>query len=103
MASPPEIVAATAGKLGASLPQCRNLTDAGQAAGRAGSIAARRAWATRSAEVIGRLVTEWRQAEPGLTLQAIADRLNEKRGRTPRGKSWTPTQVKRVLDRIRPA
>jgi DNA invertase Pin-like site-specific DNA recombinase len=100
---PPEVVEATAGKLGAALPQCRNLTDAGRAAGRANSIAARRARSRRSAEVIGRLVTEWRQAEPDLTLQAIADRLNEKRRRTPRGKPWTPTQVKRVLDRIRPA
>jgi DNA invertase Pin-like site-specific DNA recombinase len=100
---PPEVVAATAGKLGASLPQCRNLTAEARAAGWTHSIAARRARALRSAEVIGRLVTAWRQAEPGLTLQAIADRLNEKRRKTPRGKSWTPTQVKRVLDRIRPA
>ena len=30
---PPEIVAATAGKLGAALPQCRNLTDEARAAG----------------------------------------------------------------------
>ena len=56
-----------------------------------------------SAEVIGRLVTDWRQAEPDLTLQAIADRLNARRRKTPRGKSWTPTQVRRVLNRIRPA
>src|SRR5262249_11151637 len=38
---PPEVIEATAGKLGAELPQCRNLTDEGRAAGRARSIAAR--------------------------------------------------------------
>jgi DNA invertase Pin-like site-specific DNA recombinase len=100
---PPEVVAATAGKLGAHLPQCRNLTDEGRATGRARSIASRQAKAQKSAEAIGRLVTGWRELEPNLSLRAIADRLNEKRRRTPRGKAWTPTQVKRVLDRIRPA
>jgi hypothetical protein len=42
-----------------------------------------------------------RQAEPGLSLRALADRLNEKRLRTPLGKARTAAQVERVLDRIR--
>ena len=100
---PPEVVEATAGKLGAELPQCRNLTAEGRATGHARSIASRKARAQKSAEAIGRLVIAWRQAEPGLRLRALADRLNEKRRRTPRGKAWTATQVKRVLDRIRTA
>src|SRR6185312_6378357 len=98
---PPEVIEATAGKLGAELPQCRNLTDEGRAAGRAHSIAARQARAQKSAEAIGRLLTAWLQDEPGLSLRALADRLNERRRRTPRGKAWTAAQVKRVLDRIR--
>jgi DNA invertase Pin-like site-specific DNA recombinase len=96
---PADVVEATAGKLGASLEQCRNLTDEARSLGRANSIAARRAKANRSAEVIGRLLNEWMRAEPDVSLQALANRLNAKRRKTPRGKSWTPTQVKRVLDR----
>jgi Recombinase len=70
---------------------------------RARSIDLRRARAQKSVVAIGRLVTAWRQAEPGPSLRAPADRLNEKRLRTPRGKAWTADQVKRVLDRIRSA
>jgi len=100
---PAEVVEATAGKLGAELPQCRNLTPEGRATGHARSIASRRARAQKAAEAIGRLVTAWRRDEPGLSLRALADRLNERRRRTPRGKAWTAAQVKRVLDRIRTA
>jgi DNA invertase Pin-like site-specific DNA recombinase len=100
---PPELVEATAGKLGASLPQCRNLTTEARAKGLVLSAESRKARAQKSAEVIGRIVASWKEAEPRLTLQAIADRLNAKRRKTPRGKAWTPTQVKRVLDRINPA
>jgi DNA invertase Pin-like site-specific DNA recombinase len=96
---PAAIVEATAGKLGASLPQCRNLTDEARARGREASVAARKARASRSAEVIARLLDEWRRSDPGIGLSALADRLNAKRRKTPRGKSWTATQVKRVLDR----
>ena len=39
---PAEVVAATAGKLGAELPQCRNLTAAGRAKGVTRSAAVRR-------------------------------------------------------------
>jgi hypothetical protein len=97
---PAGIVAATAGKLGAELPQCRNLTAEGRARGTARSVEARRAKALKAAEAIGKLVWEIKRAEPGLTLRAIADRLNERRRKTPRGGSWGPEQVRRVLDRL---
>lgn len=35
----------------------------------------------------------------GLSLASVADRLNEMRVQTPRGKMWSPTAVKRVLER----
>jgi DNA invertase Pin-like site-specific DNA recombinase len=96
---PESIVEATAGKLGGSLPQCDTLTPVARARGQARSVAARQAKALKSAEVIARLVRAWRDAEPELSLGQIARRLNEKRRKTPRGKSWTATQVKRALDR----
>jgi hypothetical protein len=96
---PADVVEMTAGKLGGSLPQCRTLTPEARAEGLARSAESRKAKALKSAEVIGRLLTAWKQAEPGMTLQAIADRLNAKRRKTPRGKQWTPSQVKRVVDR----
>jgi DNA invertase Pin-like site-specific DNA recombinase len=100
---PPEVLDATAGKLGGSLPQCRNLTAEGRARGNARSKEVRTAEAQRFAEGIGRLVKEWRSREPGLSLHAIAVRLNAERRKTPRGKAWTPRQVSRVLARLKPA
>ncbi len=96
---PADVVEMTAGKLGGSLPQCRTLTTEARAKGLDRSAESRKARALKSAEVIGRLLTAWKQAEPGLTLQVIADRLNAKHRKTPRGKRWTPSQVKRVVDR----
>jgi hypothetical protein len=86
-------------KLGGSLPQCDTLTPMARARGQTRSAVARQARALKSAEVIARLVTAWRDAEPDLSLRQIAERLNSRRRRTPRGKSWTPTQVRRALDR----
>ena len=99
---PPEVVAETGGKLGGSLPQCRNLTAEGRTLGTARSIESRRARAVKAAEAIGKLVAEWKLEEPGITLRAIAGKLNERRRKTPRGKAWGPSQVKRVLDRGKP-
>ena len=98
---PASVVAETAGKLGASLPQCRNLTDEARAKGRAAAVEARRARAAKSSEAIGKLISEWLKAEPDLTLKAVADRLNERRRKTPRGKAWGPWQVSRVLRRAK--
>jgi DNA invertase Pin-like site-specific DNA recombinase len=97
---PASVVAETAGKLGASLPQCRNLTADARARGTARSVESRRARALKSSEAIGRLIAEWLHEEPGLTLRAIADKLNERRRKTPRGKAWGPSQVSRVLRRL---
>ena len=36
----------------------------------------------------------------GLTLAAVAERLNADGFRTRRGAAWQPTQVKRMLDRV---
>ena len=40
---------------------------------------------------------EWRTS--GMSLQAIADRLNSEGHTTRRGKPWNPVQVSRILDR----
>lgn len=96
---PAEIAEATAGKLGASLPQCRNLTDAGRATGRARSIDARKARARKSAETIGRVIAAIRAEEPDASLEEIARRLNGRNRKTPRGKAWTGKQVARAIRR----
>lgn len=44
-----------------------------------------------------------RMSAEGSSLGAIARHHNAEGYLTRRGKSWTPTQVNRVLDRIRPA
>jgi DNA invertase Pin-like site-specific DNA recombinase len=98
---PPEIVAATAGKLGAALPQCRNLTDEARRQGSHAAGLARTAKARTAYDHLVPLMLQLRS--DGLTLQAIADRLNDLGHLTQRGCPWNPGQVKRVLDRIRPA
>jgi DNA invertase Pin-like site-specific DNA recombinase len=98
---PPEIVAATAGKLGASLPQCRNLTDEAR---RKGTRAAGMARTARAGSAYDHLVPLMLQLRAdGLTFQAIADRLNDLGHLTQRACPWNKGQVKRVLDRVRPA
>jgi DNA invertase Pin-like site-specific DNA recombinase len=94
---PADVVEATAGKLGGSLPQCRTLTEATRARGIARSLAKRMALAiTEYADVLP-LMRELRTE--GLSLHAIAERLNADGQSTRRQKSWSATQVKRVLDR----
>ena len=96
---PAGIIADTAGKLGAELTQCRNLTLEGRQKGIARSRTVRRAMAVESYADLLPVMGELREA--GLTLQAIADRLNTDGHETRRKKPWNPTQVKRVLDRAR--
>jgi DNA invertase Pin-like site-specific DNA recombinase len=92
---PAEVVAATAGKLGAALPQCRNRTDAARA--RAAGLAHRR----RAGEAYGHLVPRMRELQAaGRSLAGIAADLNAEGHATRRGKPWNKTQVKRVLDRV---
>jgi DNA invertase Pin-like site-specific DNA recombinase len=94
---PTGIVEATAGKLGASLPQCRNLTAAARAKGIAKSAVIRKAQAIDAYTDLAPFIRELR--DEMLTLQAIADRLNAEGHTTRRGKPWNKVQVNRVLDR----
>ena len=93
---PQDLVDATAGKLGASLPQCRNLTPEARKKGNAKSTQAKREQAMRAYEDIAALMSEWRFKQ-GMTLQDIADKLNEEGYTTRNDRPWSATQVMRVL------
>ncbi len=84
-------------KLGASLPKCRTLTAAARARGLDRSAAARKDAAVSAFADLVPLMRCLR-AE-GLSLHAIAERLNADGQSTRRGSAWSATQVKRVLDR----
>lgn len=88
---------ARGGKLGAALPQCRNLTAEAVAKGRERSAEARALAAAEAYADLAPTMQQWR-AE-GLTLQAIAGRLNAEGHTTRRGKPWNAVQVVRVLER----
>jgi DNA invertase Pin-like site-specific DNA recombinase len=101
---PAEVVKATAGKLGAALPQCRNnLTPEARRKGAARSAAARKEAADRAvADLVPEIVAMWRTER--LTLRAIATRLNAaEQGaadeETPVALTWSAIRVKRVLNR----
>lgn len=103
---PPEIAEAVAGKLGASLPQCRNLATAkGLAAARA-AAESRRLDAIRANATIAPRITQGR-AE-GKSYAAIAAELNAA-GEMTRGSAtkapgpWSATQVRRVAERVKVA
>lgn len=85
------------GKLGAELPQCRNLTDRARAKGRRAASKAISEKAREAYADLAPIMLEWR--EDGLTQQEIADELNERGQTTRRGKPWSQVQVMRVLDR----
>ena len=95
---PAAVVEATAGKLGASLPQCRNLTPEARIKGTAKSVAVRKAGAVDGYADIAPLILEL--SDSGLTLRAIAARLDQEGHTTRSGKTWSPTQVSRVLQRF---
>jgi DNA invertase Pin-like site-specific DNA recombinase len=98
---PPEVAAARAGKLGAELPECRNLSPEAQALG---TIAAARKRAGEAAEAYDHLLEAMaRMRADGQSLRAIAARLNELGHRTRQGHPWNHGQVRRVLDRARTA
>jgi DNA invertase Pin-like site-specific DNA recombinase len=88
---------ARGGLLGASLPQCRNLTPDATARGRERSIEARAHAASEAYADLAPTMAEWRAA--GMTLAAIADRLNSEGHTTRRGRPWNPVQVARVLEK----
>lgn len=97
---PADVVEATAGRLGASLPQCRNLRGDAQ---RLGTKAAAVARSRRAREAYDHLVPVMGQLRgDGLSFGAIADRLNGLGHETVGGRPWNRGQVKRVLDRLGP-
>jgi len=88
---------ARGGKLGASRPQSRNLT---QEARERGAKAAGEAVKTKARETYADLIDDMiKMREAGATFEAIADRLNQQGHTTQRGKPWTPTAAWRVLKR----
>jgi DNA invertase Pin-like site-specific DNA recombinase len=92
---PKEVVEAAAGKLGASLPQCRKLTTEGRERGVKNAAARHRARADEAYTDLVPDLQRWRTE--GLTLQGIADRLNTEGQTTRRQKPWNKVQVARVL------
>lgn len=88
---------ARGGKLGAELPQCRNLTaDARKKGARRAGQAVARAAAEAYAD-LRPAMTELR--DKGTSLQAISDKMNADGNVTRRGRPWNPVQVARVLAR----
>jgi DNA invertase Pin-like site-specific DNA recombinase len=88
---------ARGGKLGGSLPQCRNLTPEAVAKGRANSAKARATAADEAYADLRPALSEMRAK--GMTLQAMATELNGQGHTTRRGKPWNAVQVMRVLHR----
>ena len=88
---------ARGGLLGASLPQCRNLTQKARERGAKAAGEAVKAQAEEAYQDLSPVMVEMR--EQGSTLQQIAASLNEQGHTTRRGKPWNHVQVMRVLER----
>jgi len=86
---------ARGGRLGASLPQSRNLTPAARERGTRAASEARQRQAREAYVFISPSILELRSR--GLSLTAIAAQLNEDGQPTRRGRRWSAMQVKRVL------
>lgn len=86
---------ARGGKLGASLPQCRNLTMVAARRGRDASARARAAAAQAARDELAPIVLGLR--DEGLTLEQVAERLNEEGLQTRRGRPWTRAHVSLLL------
>lgn len=86
------------GLLGASRPECRNLTDKARSKGQRAASAVIAEKAREAYADLLPAMREWRDA--GLSQQAIAQRLNEQGQTTRRGKPWSQVQVLRVLARV---
>jgi DNA invertase Pin-like site-specific DNA recombinase len=83
--------------LGASRPECRNLTAESVAKGRQRSAEARAKAASEAYADLLPVIQEMR--EKGCRLQEIADELTAQGHTTRRGKAWNEVQVARVLER----
>ncbi len=96
---PDHVIEATAGKLGASLPQCRKLSQEARLKGSKNGVAARRKRAIEAVKDLApEMVQKWQAGE---SLGSIARWLNEAQQTTRRGRPWSPTQVRRVINRWR--
>lgn len=89
---------ARGGKLGATLPQCRNLNQAARVRGAKAAGESIRAKATEAYADLFPLLRELNSK--GLSQYAIADELNRLGHTTRRGKPWNQVQVGRVLQRL---
>jgi DNA invertase Pin-like site-specific DNA recombinase len=88
---------ARGGKLGAELPQCRNLSQEARCKGaRHAGVAVAKAASEAYADLRPTVAA---LRSKGLSLQAIAGELNAQGHTTRRGKPWNPVQVSRVLER----
>jgi DNA invertase Pin-like site-specific DNA recombinase len=88
---------ARGGKLGASLPQCRNLGAGDRVVG---SIRGAQAMRAKAIAAVADLVDEMKAMRAaGVSLRAIADHLNAEGHTTRTGAAWSAVQVMRALDR----
>lgn len=92
---------ARGGKLGAELPQCRNLTAEARVKGIRKAAEMRQKAATEAYSDL--IPTVQAMKAEGLSLRAIAERLNADGHTTRRGKPWNQVQVSRVLERAEAA
>lgn len=89
---------ARGGRLGASLKQCRNLTDAARNKGAKAAAIVHQRNADEAYHDVIEIMAALRDA--GSSLREIADRLNVDGFTTRRGKPWNAMQVARVLERV---
>lgn len=89
---------ARGGRLGAELPQCRNLDQAARQRGAKAAAVAIKAKASEAYADLVPIVQELHAS--GHTQAAIAAELNRLGHTTRRGKSWNQVQVGRVLQRM---
>lgn len=90
---------ARGGRLGASRKQCRNLTHDARIRG---ANNAGRVVKAKADEAYSDIADDLRNLRAGgMSLQQIADALNDDGHTTRRGKPWNPVQVRRVLHRLR--
>jgi DNA invertase Pin-like site-specific DNA recombinase len=90
---------ARGGTLGAALPQCRKLTVEARLRGSRKASAVRAKVAREAYVDLVPALKDWRVQ--GLSLRAIADKLNAEGHTTRRGKPWNAVQVSRVLERAK--
>ena len=88
---------ARGGRLGASLPKCRNLTVDSRLKGACAAGKAHRRNANEAYADLFEIVSQLRNG--GKTLRQIAQAMNDAGYATRRGKPWNPMQIKRVLNR----